>query len=298
MADSVLDSVTRRNFVTGLTCVGLAGTAEVASAAAATEQASAPTPITAATIAEAEKLHAVSYTAGQRNDLALALTKQVQGVSALRDIPRSASLQPATHFDPRLPGKSYRTQGTGVHLAQERMPQLPDNDEDIAFATVKQLGHWIRSKQLTSARLTDLYLERIARYAAKLSCYITVTEELARQQASEMDAELARGRYRGPLHGIPYSLKDLFDTAGIPTTWGCSLYRNRRPTQDAAVVQRLREAGAVLLGKASMGELAYAWEWFGGACRNPWNAAEPAGGSSAGSAAATAAGLCAFSIGT
>ena len=113
-----------------------------------------------------------------------------------------------------------------------------------------------------------------------------------------MDAELKAGKYRGPLHGVPYAVKDVFDTAGIATTWGCALYRDRIPAEDATIVRMLRDAGAVLLGKAAMGELANGWDWFGGKCRNPWNLEEPSGGSSAGSASATAAALCAFSIGT
>lgn len=289
----------RRDFVASLTGAGLVSATNVSLASDKSGPDAAPAMhITAETIREAEKLHGVHYSAEQRKSLAVALAGEVTEIEALRRIPRPLSLQPGVHFDPRLPGKIYRTAAAGVHLAAESIPDLPQNEEAIAFATVKHLGHWIRSGQLTSARLTNLYLERIARFAPSLYCFITVTDELARQQAAEMDAELKRGLYRGALHGIPYALKDVFDTAAIQTTWGCSLYRDHRPAEDAAVVKRLRDAGAVLLGKASMGELAFGFVWFGGACRNPWDPAEPAGGSSAGSAAATAAGLCAFSIGT
>jgi Asp-tRNA(Asn)/Glu-tRNA(Gln) amidotransferase A subunit family amidase len=168
----------------------------------------------------------------------------------------------------------------------------------VAFASLKQLAHWLDGGQLTSVELTELYLARIARYDGVLQSFITVTPELARQQAAEADRERAAGRVRGPLHGVPYGLKDLADTAGIPTTWGAGPYRGRVPDTDAAVTRRMREAGAVLLGKTALGALAWGEVWFGGETRNPWNPAEGSSGSSAGSAAATAAGLCGFAIGT
>jgi Asp-tRNA(Asn)/Glu-tRNA(Gln) amidotransferase A subunit family amidase len=170
--------------------------------------------------------------------------------------------------------------------------------EDVVFASLKQLAHWMDKGQLTSTELTSLYLDRIARYDGQLQSFITVTSELALQQAAEADRERQAGQVRGPLHGIPYGLKDLADTAGIPTTWGAAPYRERVPDSDAAVTRLLREAGAVLLGKTAPGALAWGAVWFGGETRNPWNPAEGASGSSAGSGAATAAGLCAFSIGT
>jgi Asp-tRNA(Asn)/Glu-tRNA(Gln) amidotransferase A subunit family amidase len=259
---------------------------------------SAVPAITPATIAEAEKLHAVRFTAEQDVELAATMPAQVKNVEALRKVGRSLELQPALHFDPRLPGKHYPQQKNLVRLASAEYPPLPQDDVELAYAPVNHLSHWIHSRQLTSERLTELYLERIARIAPKLYCYITVTSDLARAQAKAMDAELLAGKYRGPLHGVPYSLKDVFDTQGIATTWGCAIYRDRVPEQDATIVKMLRDAGAVLLGKVGMGELANGWEWFGGKCRNPWNPDEPAGGSSSGSGSATAAGLCAFSIGT
>jgi Asp-tRNA(Asn)/Glu-tRNA(Gln) amidotransferase A subunit family amidase len=160
------------------------------------------------------------------------------------------------------------------------------------------LSAWIQSGRLTSRRLTEVYLERIQRIGGRLLCWITVTEELARRQADRADSERKAGRSRGPLHGIPYGIKDLFDTAGVPTTWGAAPYRERVPATNAAIVDQLERAGAVLLGKLATGALANGATWFGGQCRNPWNPDEPAGGSSTGSGSATAAGLCGFSIGT
>ena len=175
---------------------------------------------------------------------------------------------------------------------------LPAKEEDIAFATIAQQSAWIESRQLASERLTRIYLERLKRFDPKLRCVITLTEEHALAQAKQADAEIAAGKYRGPLHGIPWGAKDLLDTATIPTTYGAEPFRNRVPTQDAAVVQRLDAAGAVLVAKLSLGALALNDIWFGGQTMNPWLLEEGSSGSSAGPGAATAAGLVGFAIGS
>jgi Asp-tRNA(Asn)/Glu-tRNA(Gln) amidotransferase A subunit family amidase len=175
---------------------------------------------------------------------------------------------------------------------------LPANDEDIAFASVAQLSRWIEQRKLTSERLTGIYLDRLTRFDPKLRCVITLTREHAMVQAKQADEEIAAGKYRGPLHGIPWGAKDLLDTAGIPTTYGAEPFRNRVPTADAAVVKRLNDAGAVLVAKLSLGALALNDIWFGGQTMNPWLLEEGASGSSAGPGAATAAGLVGFAIGS
>src|SRR5207248_2283743 len=176
---------------------------------------------------------------------------------------------------------------------------LPNSDADIAYAPVSQLSRWIEQRKLTSERLTQIYLRRIEQFDAKLRCIITLTRDLALAQARKADEEIAAGRYRGPLHGIPWGGKDLLDTAGIPTTYGAEPFRDRVPAQDAAVVQRLHAAGAVLVAKLSLGALALNDIWFGGQTMNPWlPEAEGSGGSSAGPGAATSAGLVGFSIGS
>lgn len=175
---------------------------------------------------------------------------------------------------------------------------LPANDADIAFAPVTSLARWIERRQLTSERLVNIYLARIARHDGALRSVITVARDRALEQARAADAEIARGRYRGPLHGIPFGVKDLLDTAGIATTWGAEPFRDRVPSTDAVVVRRLQEAGAVLLAKLSLGALALNDIWFGGQTMNPWLPEEGASGSSAGPGAATAAALVAFSIGS
>jgi Asp-tRNA(Asn)/Glu-tRNA(Gln) amidotransferase A subunit family amidase len=302
------EATSRRDFLTEAlylaACIAPATSAHVAIAAPeltsanAARESLALATITPTTIEEAEKIHAVHFSPAQCKELAAAIPTQVKAVVGLRRVPRPLALQPAIHFDPRLPGMPYRQQKNFVRLASANEVLLPRDEVAVAYAPVTQLSKWIHTGQLTSVRLTELYLERIARIAPRLYCYITVCADLASAQAKAMDAELKAGKYRGPLHGVPYAIKDVFDTAGIPTTWGCSLYRDRIPAEDATIVRKLRDAGAVLLGKAAMGELANGWDWFGGKCRNPWNLEEPSGGSSAGSGSATAAGLCAFAIGT
>ena len=175
---------------------------------------------------------------------------------------------------------------------------LPENDEAIAFAPVTQLSGWIQKKQITSERLTKIYLARLERFNKELNCVITLTADHALKQARAADAELAAGKWRGPLHGIPWGAKDLLDTAGIPTTWGAEMYEKRVPVEDATVTARLNAAGAVLVAKLSLGALALNDVWFGGQTKNPWNLDEGASGSSAGPAAAVAAGLVGFAIGS
>ena len=176
--------------------------------------------------------------------------------------------------------------------------RLPTDDQDIAYAPVTSLSRWIERGELSSVRLMKIYLDRLRRIGPKLQCTITLTPERALSQATRADQEIAEGRYRGPLHGIPWGAKDLFDTAGIKTTWGANPYKDRLPKADAAVVRKLDEAGAVLVAKLSLGALAYGDIWFDGRTNNPWKLDQGSSGSSAGSAAATTAGLVGFSLGT
>ena len=175
---------------------------------------------------------------------------------------------------------------------------LPTSEEDIAFAPVTKLSRWIEHKKITSQRLTHIYLDRLKKYDPKLHCVITLTADLAMEQAKRADDEIAAGHYRGPLHGIPWGAKDLLDTAGIPTTYGAEPFRHRVPEKNAVVVQRLADAGAVLVAKLSLGALALNDVWFGGQTMNPWLLAEGSSGSSAGPGSATAAGLVGFAIGS
>ncbi|MGE5361096.1 MAG: amidase family protein [Bacteroidales bacterium] len=255
------------------------------------------------TIAEAEKLVQVAYTAPERAQAAGNWQRAMAPIYERRTGPRKVSLEdsvaPATVWNPVLPGLKVPQAGKGRFVRSNAGPgPLPSRDDEIAFAPVSSLSKWIESRTLTSERLTNIYLERLARFDPKLRCAITVTRDLALSQARQADTEIAAGRYRGPLHGVPWGVKDLVDTAGIATTYGAEPFRNRVPQTDAAVVTRLREAGAVLVAKLSMGALALNDIWFGGQTMNPWVIEEGSGGSSAGPGSATAAACVAFSVGS
>lgn len=254
-------------------------------------------PLSTTDIEAAERLMGLAYSAEERAQMVGNLEVQIAQAVARRAVRLPNAAPPALRFDPRLPGFKMPAPGA-VRFSDAPAASLPDSDEDIAFAPLPRLSAWIAQGALSSARLTEIYLARIAALNPRLFCFATVTADLARAQAAQADALLAQGTYLGPLHGVPYGLKDLFDTGGITTGWGAEPYRDRVPEGDAEVVRKLRAAGAVLLGKTAMGALAYGDIWYGGTTRNPWNLNEGSSGSSAGSASATAAGLCGFAIGT
>jgi len=256
----------------------------------------------AATFAEAEKLVRVEMTPSDRAQAAGNWRQAMAGVMERRTGPRKVALAasdvPATRWDPVIPGSAAgASRDRFVRSAADPGP-LPKDDADIAFAPVARLSRWIERKELTSERLTRIYLDRLERFDRKLSCVITLTRDLALAQARRADADIAAGRYRGFLHGIPWGAKDLLDTKGIRTTYGAEPFRDRVPAADAVVVSRLHAAGAVLVAKLSLGALALNDVWFGGQTLNPWLLEEGSGGSSAGPGAATAAALVGFSIGS
>ena len=257
-----------------------------------------PAAISADNVRAAERLLAVEYTDAERQQLVIEIDDWLERVTRLRTADLPNGLAPACVFDPRLPGQAYREQSEGLRRSDASAGGLPADAVSIAYAPVWKLSKWIASGALSSRRLTDIYLDRIARHAPTLECFITVTPEIARSQADQCDRETAAGQSRGPLHGIPYGMKDIIDVAGVRATWGATPWRDRVAENDAHVTTLLREAGAVLLGKTTNGALAYGERWFGGITRNPWNIQEGSSGSSAGSASATAAGLVGFSIGT
>ena len=254
------------------------------------------------TFKEAEKLVQVESSPSDLEQAASSWRRNMAWLYERRTGPRKvaleATLSPATKWNPILPGLSSGPEHDQFIRSHANPGPLPSNDQDIAFAPVAKLSRWIEQRKLTSERLTNIYLERIEHFDPQLHCMITLTRELALRQAKQADSEIAAGKYRGPLHGIPWGAKDLLDTAGIPTTYGAEPYRDRVPSEDAAVVKRLHAAGAVLLGKLSLGALALNDIWFGGQTMNPWLLEEGSSGSSAGPGAATAAGLVAFAMGS
>ena len=258
--------------------------------------------VSPATFAEAEKLVQMNLSPADRAQAAASWRVNLASVYERRTGPRTVALEPTlapfSRYHSVLPGQSSGPERDQFIRTNLDPGPLPSHDADIAFAPVTQLSRWIERRKLTSERLTQIYLKRIEQFDPKLRCIITLTRDLALAQAKKADEEIAAGKYRGPLHGIPWGGKDLLDTAGIPTTYGAEPFRNRIPKEDAAVVKRLQAAGAVLLAKLSLGALALNDIWFGGQTVNPWLLEEGASGSSAGPGAATAAGLVGFSMGS
>ncbi len=258
--------------------------------------------VTPSTFAEAEKLVQVQMTPAHREMASGSWRTSMAGLVERRTGPKKIELEetlaPATVWNPVLPGMSVGPMGDRFVRSHDDPGPPPTSEDDVAWAPVTHLSRWIQRRQISSERLTSIYIDRLKRFDPKLHCVITLTEDHALEQARRADREIAAGRYRGPLHGIPWGGKDLLDTAGIPTTYGAEPFRDRVPKEDSAVVRRLDDAGAVLVAKLSMGALALNDIWFGGQTMNPWLPEEGSSGSSAGPGAATGAGLVGFSIGS
>jgi Asp-tRNA(Asn)/Glu-tRNA(Gln) amidotransferase A subunit family amidase len=254
--------------------------------------------ITRKTVRDAEALMGVDFSDAKIDMMLPGLEGQLGNYEAMRQFPLSNSVPPAIQFNPLPVGFTFETARRKFKPGPQPKVQLPANPDDLAFYSVGELAALIKSRQITSEQLTRLYLGRLKQFGPKLECVVTLTGDLALEQARRADREIAAGKYRGPLHGIPYGAKDLLAVKGIPTTWGAAPYTNQVFNFDATVIKRLEDAGAVLVAKTTMGELAMGETWFGGMTRNPWKLDEGSSGSSAGSAAGVAAGLFAFAIGT
>ena len=255
-------------------------------------------PITREAVLEAEKLIGLNFSDAKLDLMLPDLRDQEARFEALHRFAFSNEVPPALLFNPIPLGMKFETRRSKFKMSPPGRVKLPANLDDLAFYSVGQLAALIKTRQLTSERLTRFCLERLKKYGPRLECVVTLTEDLALQQARRADAEIAAGKYRGPLHGIPYGAKDLLAVKGIPTTWGTAPFTNQVFDYDATVIKRLEAAGAVLVAKTTLGELAMGDIWFGGMTRNPWNLKQGSSGSSAGSTAATAAGLIPFAIGT
>lgn len=290
-------ALNRRHFLEVLSAMGLAGTVLPDALVVAAQD--APT-ITVEMIAAAQALAGVTFSREEQEAIVVRLNADrgyLDGVAFLHAANLGNAAQPALVFNPVPPGKVLPTRPRGVRRQAPTVTK-PRSDEALAFLPVTHLAALLQTRQVTSSELTEVYLARLARYDPRLRCVVSLTPELARAQARDADAEIAAGRYRGPLHGVPFGLKDLFAVRGTKTTWGASPYKDQVIDADATVYTRLRAAGAVLVAKLSTGALALSAQWFGGLTRNPWNTEQDASGSSAGPGAATAAGLVGFSIGS
>lgn len=301
----------RRSFVKLLPAVGAAGLTAPYINSTATErqrpggggngqQQQTPQRVSKEALHAAETLIGIELTDEQETMALRGVNGNLASYEALRKLDVPLDTEPAIAFHPALPGKKFNIKPTKFRLGKVETPKF-SSVEDLAFCSATQLSELIRTKQVSPVELTKMYLARLKKYGPKLLCVVTLTEELALKQAEQAEQEIKRGKYRGPLHGVPFGVKDLFATKGIKTTWGAEPYRDQMIDYDATVVERLREAGAVLLAKLSMGALAQGARWFAGVTRNPWRVEEDrngSSGSSAGSASATSAGLVGFSLGT
>jgi Asp-tRNA(Asn)/Glu-tRNA(Gln) amidotransferase A subunit family amidase len=254
--------------------------------------------ITQKKIEATEKIIGLHFTSKERKMMLENLKRNISNYKELRKVPLENHVPPALLFNPIVPGMSFEKKSRTILPMEDQKIEMPEDIEDLAFYPVTALSQLIKSRRVTSTELAQMYIKRLKKYGPRLECVITLTEEIALKQARQADEEIAAGRYRGPLHGIPWGAKDLLAAKGAKTTWGATPYKDQIIDEDATVVKRLEEAGAVLVAKLTMGALAWGDVWFDGKTRNPWNLEEGSSGSSAGSAAATAAGLVGFSIGT
>jgi len=290
----------RRNFMKTCSGMGLAGTL-FPGVLWAQAQAQGAKKITKEMIENAAAIADVPISEEYQEMMLENLNDHAKGYEEIYKLHIPNSVAPALIFDPVLPGMKLETGRKPMRIskAPSAIPvSTPHNLEDLAFASVRELAELIRTKKVSSLALTEMYLGRLKKYDPALKFVVTLTEERALTQAREADAEIAAGKYRGPLHGLPWGAKDLLAVKGYRTTWGAGGFESQMIEEDATVVKRLDEAGAVLVAKLTLGALAQGDVWFGGVTRNPWNTNQGSSGSSAGPASATAAGCVAFSIGS
>ncbi|MFL6448522.1 MAG: amidase [Bryobacteraceae bacterium] len=287
----------RRDFLSAFASVGLTGTLMPGLVWA---MAGSDKKITREIIDSAAQVADVTIADEYKDMLVEQLNSARDSYEAIRKLDLENDIRPSIIFDPVIPGMHFETQRQAARLshAPHERSDIVKNVEDLAFCPVRELAELVRTRKVTSVALTEMYLERLKRYGTQLKCTITVTEERARVQAREADREIATGKYRGPLHGLPWGAKDLLAVKGYPTTWGAGGFQTQTLDEDATVVKRLDEAGAVLIAKLTLGELAMGDHWFGGVTRNPWNLSQGSSGSSAGPASATVAGCVAFAVGS
>ena len=285
----------RREFMKVFSTAGLGGTLLPGVLWA---QSQGKTAITKEMINDAAAIAGVAIPDEYQAMMVESLNEHGKGFEEIFNLHMANSVEPALLFLPDVAGAKIETQKSPMRISAAPAIAVGKNVEELAFATARELGELVRARKITSIALTTMYLERLKRYDAKLKFTVTLTEDRAMAQAKQCDREIAAGKYRGPLHGVPWGAKDLLAVKGHPTTWGAGGFEKQVIEEDAAVVKRLDEAGAVLVAKLTLGALANGDHWFGGITRNPWDPRQGSSGSSAGPASATAAGCVAFSIGS
>ena len=290
-----IESVDRRGFMAYMSVLGLGGTVFPGVLWAHMQ---ARGEITSEIVADAGAVAGLDFTDAERDMMLADLNTNLEAYEALREVAVANHVTPAVQFDPALPGRDLPSETRPFRFTRNIGLRRPADSETLAFMPVTQLSELIRTRRLSSTELTTLYLDRLERHGPTLAAVITLMSDRALQHAARADREIASGAYRGPLHGIPWGAKDLLAAEGFRTTWGATPYQDQVIGDDATVVRRLEEAGAILVAKLTLGALAQGDYWYGGRTRNPWNLEQGSSGSSAGSAAATAAGLVGFTIGS
>lgn len=296
MTDPSSDALRRRAFLASCGSLGLGST--LFPGALWAESGGGQEAITSEMIDHAARLAGLEFALEDREEMVATLQANLELYRELRRVPIDQDVAPPLHFSPVVPGQRLGGERRAFRPSPQPAVRRPSNLEDVAFWPVTHLSALIATRQVASVELTRMYLDRLRRHDRLLECVVSFTDDLATEEAERADRELAAGRYRGPLHGIPWGAKDILAKRGYRTTWGSEAYREQTLDYDATVVRRLADAGAVLIAKLTTGEIARGDRWFGGRTRNPWNPEQGSGGSSAGPAAATAAGLVGFSIGT
>src|SRR5215208_3416776 len=288
---------TRRRFMTYFASMGL-GTTLVPGIVWARMQDAGETKITASMVADAMKLSGLEFTDAELKAMVDSANRNLTQYAEMRAIHIPNDVSPPFHFSPIVPGMDVARARQPFRLSAAPAVKRPANLEDVAFWPVRHLAELLRTRQVTSVELTEMYLARLHRYNGKLNNVVTFLDDYGRAEAKRADTEIAAGRYKGPLHGIPWGAKDIISVAGFKTTWGSPAFKDQSFDYDASVVEMLRDAGAVLIAKLTTGELASGDNWFGGQTKNPWDPSQGSSGSSAGPSSATAAGCVAFGIGT
>ena len=255
-------------------------------------------PVTKEVITSAEKVFGITFSEAQQDSMLDLLNQRLESYQSIRKIDLNNSIPPAILFNPIPEGAKFKTKQLPFKLSNYSSVKMPKDINDLAYYSVGELGYLLKTRKISSVKLTEFFLNRLKKYGPGLHCVITFTDDLAMKQAKKADEEIAAGKYKSPLMGIPFGVKDLLAVKGYKTTWGAAPYKDQTIDVNATVVKKLEAAGAVLIAKLSMGELAMDDVWFGGLTRNPWDTTQGSSGSSAGSAAAVSAGLVPFAIGT
>ena len=254
--------------------------------------------ITKENVQHAEKIIGIDFNDAERDSMLDNLNEQLENYQNIWKLNLANSIPPAISFNPIPVGFQFNRKQLPLKFSNYSYAKLPKNPDDLAYYSIGELANLIKTKQITSTQLTKFFIERLKKYSPKLYNVITLTEERALAEAKKADEEIAKGKYRGMLHGIPFGVKDLLSTKKYKTTWGATPYKDQLIDEDATVIKKLNDAGAILTAKFTMGALAWGDVWFGGMTRNPWDTTRGSSGSSAGSASAVSAGLIPFAIGT